>query len=162
MILAALLAQAITGGFTAAVATQDLSGYALRSDLPPAAASPPAPETIGGASGASTAYMRADANMPRITRAGTFTVGSAGVLSGSWAAPLSTAPNIVFTPIAGSGSRITCELTSAPTATGFTGRCWQDQQVTVNSTTILGGLNVGPAYAPSGTQVQAIALPPTQ
>ena len=163
--LAAAFLSAQTVNSPAAVdpaVVQAAAQAAVSAIAPQPSTATPSAEAVGGAIGTSSSYMRADARLPRITRASTFTVGSGGLLTGTWTQALSMAPNIVFTPIATGGGRITCELTSAPTPTTFAGRCWQDQTVTLNSTVILSGINVGPSTAPAGTQVQVVAIPPTQ
>ncbi len=122
---------------------------------------PPA-EAVGGIVGTSPRYRGMDDAAPRITRATTVSTIAGGTFSGTWTTPMSGPPTIVMTPIAASAS-IDCQLTSAPTATTFAGRCWTSQSTVLNLGIITAGLTLLPTTpTAAGVSIQIIAIPPTQ
>lgn len=127
--------------------------------MPTPSGSIPSNETIGGAVGASAAYMRADAQIPRISRAGSCVLNASGVCTITWVSPLSVAPNIILQPISSGSMPVSCNVTAAPTTTTVSVRCWTAQTVTVS---ILGAVVAPFTTAASGITVQATAIPPTQ
>jgi len=141
----------------------DMSIYAKASDIPQPATSLPPMEVVAGAVGSPGTYRPANAIAPRITRATTVTLISGGTFSGTWSTPLPAPPILVLTPIATGSAAVTCELTSAPTVSNFAGRCWSSQNTSITTAALTLGLTVLPNIAsPAGTQVQVLAVPPTQ
>lgn len=159
----AVQAQTIT---TPPVAPSDLPAV-IAANLPWANTIAPV-EAVAPTVGTANTIPRADRPPVALRRAASFTVtGAAGAISGTWSTPSSSSsPNIIFTPIySGSGS-ISCQLTAAPTATAFAGKCFLNSTVNLTLSALtnaaLVGINLGPTPAPAGTVVQVTALPPTQ
>lgn len=149
-------------GLYAGLASHAQSVSSSSLNVPQPAAVIPSSEMVGGSVGASTDYMRADARLPRITRAVTVTTDSGGTFSGTWSTPFAVAPTIVMTPIAASTS-IDCQLTAPPTASGFQGRCWSAQTTLLNLSIITAGISLNPVTnTAAGVQIQVIGIPPTQ
>lgn len=130
--------------------------------MPQPASTIPANEQVGGAVGAATEYMRSDAKIPRITRAATVVTDASGNWSVTWATPLLVTPAVIPLPVNPGTQPIVCNV-STSTTTGATGSCWQARTLPA----VIGLLTVLLNYSvfttpPTGTQVQLVALPPTQ
>ncbi len=146
----------LAAGAFAQVSSSSQAGSMPLSDIPPSS------ETVNGVIGTSNMAMRADARVPRITRATTVVTDSTGSFSGTWSSPLPANPTISLTPVA-TGASIDCQLTAMPTITTFQGRCYSAQTTTLNLGIVTAGLSLNPVTTtPAGVSVQVIALPPTQ
>lgn len=137
-------------------------GVSTQAQAPLPAISAPPSEVVGGQVGSQARYAREDHTHPRISRTMTVTTVAGGTFSGTWNTPLPGAPAVILTPIAANAST-DCQLTAAPTTTGFQGRCWTAQTLAINAAGVAAGLNLNPvANTAAGVQVQVIALPQTQ
>lgn len=157
VIYTAALAVAFSFGIAGA---QDVGASSLNpvplSDVPPPS------EVLGGSAGNMDTASRANHTHPRITRAMTVTTASDGTFSGTWSVPLAAAPNISLVPIAPNTS-IDCQLTAAPTASTFQGRCFSAQTTLLNLSIVTAGLTLNPVTnTGAGVSVQVIAVPATQ
>lgn len=129
----------------------------LSSSLPPS-------EAVGGAVGTAGVAMRADAQIPRITRAAVAVTDASGNWTTTWATPLASTPLVLPIPIMSGGA--TQPINCAPvtiSATAASGKCWTGQTALLNLSIITAGLTLNPnATAPAGISVQIFALPLTQ
>lgn len=129
---------------------------------PVPAESLPNPENTTPSVGSSTDYMRADAVLPRITRAATVTTDATGNWSVTWATPLLATPTVLPIAINAGSQPVSCNVITRST-TAATGRCWTAQSSLLNLGIVTAGLSILPyANSAAGVQVQVIALPPTQ
>lgn len=123
---------------------------------------PPVSEGMSGVAGTQDEAARQDHTHPRISRSAVVTTGTNGVFSGTWANPMQSNPVIVLTPVS-AGTSVDCQLTAAPTTTGFQGRCFQAQTSLLNLSIITAGLTLNPvANSPAGMQVHVLAIPSSQ
>lgn len=125
----------------------------------------PSSEAIGGAIGSDVVmYATANHQHPRITRATTCTLDSNGACTITWASALSSAPTIAYAPINTTAvAPVVCNLTAVPTTTTVSLKCWTSQTTLLSLSIVTTGLTLNPfAQAVAGTQIQIIALPPTQ
>lgn len=151
----------IDAGVADKVSTSGMAD-AVMAVLPFASTVPPT-EAVTPAAGTAPTIRRGDAVAPRITRSTTVVTQSGGTFSGTWATPLANPnPVVTLTPIAANAS-IDCQLTAAPTTTGFQGRCWTAQTTTLNLSIITAGLTLNPMVnTAAGISVQVLAIPSTQ
>lgn len=124
----------------------------------------PPSETTSGQIGGQANYARSDHIHPRITRATTCVLDATGSCTITWATPLPSAPTIGTTPINPTAAQaIMCNTTATPTATSVSIKCWTIQTTLLSLAIITAGLNLVPATtAPAGTNIQVIALQPSQ
>lgn len=143
--------------------SQPMTPTDVQALIPPFSDTVPPSEMVGGSTGSTATIRRGDAANPRITRSTTVVTGAGGTFSGTWSTPLSSAtPVLVLTPIAASSS-IDCQLTSAPNATTFAGRCWTAQTTLLNLSIITAGLTLNPmTTTAAGVSIQVIAIPSSQ
>lgn len=182
VLLAALLAAPVCAQTTVsplspsaavdATARADAAAAKLKADAAcsPMAIVPPS-EAVGGSAGTpgSTNCRIVDAVQPRITRAGKCTLVAGGTCAGTWkgngadyAFPAGT--NVVVTyMVENTGTQpVICNLTAAPTITGYSIRCWQTQTTTLSLAIVTAGLTPPvTSAAAAGTVVNLTGLPAT-
>lgn len=131
--------------------------------LPQPASTIPQNEAVGGAVGAATNYMRADAKIPRITRAAMVTTDTGGNWSVSWSTSLMTTPAVLPVPVNTGTQPVVCNVATA-SITGATGRCWLARTLpaTLTLLTALVSYDVFGTPPATATTVQVLAIPPTQ
>ncbi len=130
--------------------------------IPQPSAQVPQTEQVGGAVGAATAYMRADAKLPRITRAAVVATDASGNWSVTWSSPLMATPAVLPVPINSGGQPMVCNVTTA-TANGASGRCWLARTLPATLTLLTALISYDIfGNSPPVTSVQVLAIPPTQ
>lgn len=163
VLFAAALAAAFAAGAYAQISNPGgVSMDQVQAVLPQPSSATPQNEQVGGASGASVAYMRADAKIPRITRAATVVTDVSGNWSVTWGTPLMATPAVLPVPVNTGTQPVVCNVSTA-TATGATGRCWLARTLpaTLTLLTALISFDIFGAGA-SAISVQVLAIPPTQ
>lgn len=134
--------------------------FAQKSDLPQASAMVPPTDTLTGAVGASTAYMRADAPRPTISQRTTITTDASGNWTVTWAKAFnSSTPAVLAIPLnSAAAAPVICNITTR-NATTATGKCWQNvtQSVALISLTV----SLTPV-AYTASSVMVIGLEPSQ
>jgi hypothetical protein len=136
----------------------------LNSKIPVPRTAVPMAETPLGAAGTAGVYLPGDAQLPRITRAGSCAL-AASVCTITWnpAFPAGTNVNIVLTPIWNGTSPVMCNVTGTPTITSVSIKCWAQQTISLNLSTITAGINIIPfTSATDGVVIMATGLPKTQ
>lgn len=162
-ILAAALLASVTAMVFAQVNNPGLTLDQVQAAMPQPAQVIPQTEAVGGAVGSTTSYMRADAKIPRITRAATLTTAGDGTFSATWAQALAAPPTVSLTWVNTGASPVTCELTAAPTATAVQGKCKGAQTSLLNLSIITAGLTLNPFNSgAAGISVHVVAIPSTQ
>lgn len=109
----------------------DLSGVqsqidSIVSGMPQPGDIVPLPDTLNGAIGNSSRYMRQDAPRPTISQRATVTTASDGTWSVTWAkAFVSSTPAIFVTPLLAAAAQPVMCMVFTRSATAATGKCWQ-------------------------------------
>lgn len=131
--------------------------------LPTPATTVPQTEAVGGALGSNTSqFMRADAKLPRITRASTVATDASGNWAVTWSSALSATPVVLPIPINASGQPVVCNV-STTSASGATGTCSLARTLPATLTLLTALVSYSVFQIPAtGTQVQVLAIPPTQ
>lgn len=129
------------------------------SGLPQPSGVIPPTDTLNGAIGSSTAYMRADAPRPTISQRTTVTTDASGNWSVTWDKSfVSASPIVIPTAINGAAQPVSCTV-STRSATTAAGKCWQNsiQAVALISLTI----SLAPVTFASGS-VMVLGIEPSQ
>jgi hypothetical protein len=161
----ALLALLLAIGSSAAQISNPggMSAAQVQALVPQPASTVPQTEAVGGAVGAATNYMRADAKIPRITRAAMVVTDVSGNWTVTWSTALLATPAVLPVPVNTGAQPIVCNV-SAASATGASGRCWLARTLpaTLTLLTALISFDIFGTAPTSGTTVQVLAIPPTQ
>lgn len=161
----ALLALLLAIGSSAAQISNPsgMTAAQVQALVPQPASTVPQTEAVGGAVGAATNYMRADAKIPRITRAAMVVTDASGNWSVTWSSALLATPAVLPVPVNASAQPIVCNV-SVASATGASGRCWLARTLpaTLTLLTALVSYDLFGVPPTSGTTVQVLAIPPTQ
>lgn len=148
----------------APVEPQDLSGYALKAQMPAACDAVPVSDTLNGSTGSAGCFVPRDAARPTVVQAANVSTDSNGTWSVTWARPFASSQPVVNPlPVNAGSLPILCNV-SARSGTAASGRCWQSTSTTLPGTlATLVGLVVSPFAAPaSNAAVMVIAREPTQ
>lgn len=130
--------------------------------IPVPAAATPQNEQVGGAVGTSMNYMRADAKIPRITRVAIVTTDASGNWSVTWSTPLMSTPAVLPIAINSGAQPVVCNVATT-SATGATGSCQMARTLPATLTLLTALVNYSVFQVPAtGTQVQILAIPPSQ
>lgn len=158
-------ADAAAAAAASAVKPADLQAAlaAIQTTIPKARTTTPMQEAVGGVIGSAGTYLPGDAQIPRITRAGTVSTNSStGAWAVTWVTPLASAPVTLPIPINPSSNPVICNVTTT-TATGATGRCWYGRTLPATLTAITSLISYDVFGAPAtGISVQVLAIPATQ
>lgn len=136
------------------------SAATIMSAMPQASDVIPPTDTLNGAVGASTRFMREDAPRPTISQRTTVTTDVSGNWTVTWAKSfLSSTPVVIPMPVNPSASQpVMCNVTTR-SASGATGKCWQNavQAVALISLTI----SLTPVNLNAGS-VMVLGIEPSQ
>lgn len=124
---------------------------------------------VGGAPGTDTRYALANHSHPRISRTGSCVLSASGTCTITWttAFPAGVSPVMLGDPVAvntGAAQPIDCDVTSTPTITGVSVKCWQSQNSILSLSIVTSGITVAPfgSTTLSGVTVTASAIPASQ